>query len=342
MKAFKLVCGAGMVMLFSTLGSCVSTDVVETPDTKESNQIVLNLSSLTEGTRADANHKLRYTAKLYEGTLNYLEDKTLIRKEIIEGDQSEEGATNQIIFDVPAGETYTIIVFADYIPADSKPGTNGLYSDYYYDTTSRKETFEMRTTPGSTSTSVSQTFFNNDNYDCFIEAVTVKKTEAKVVENMTLKRAVAKVRLIDTSTRSGSFNVSVTNLSYLNLFDRNNNAAFGPKPLTPNVKFNKELTGAPEQEVMYYYTFASKNEYEKLNLNVTIEDSDSEKSNLEIKDIKIEQNYITTIKGKLLPDEKSTVPDTPVTPDPDNQNGPIYLNLSVSNDPWQNQSQAWQ
>lgn len=358
-----------------TFSSCVSTETMEPEMENDQNRIVLNLDSPTpDGTRADSNHKLRYVAKLFMGYKNNLSTDIYYRKEIIEGDASQGDKANQIIFDVPKG-TYTIIVFADYIPVDRQKNNQGEYGDYYYDT-SKKDVVTVLPTPGDkNSEKPSASFFNNDNYDCFMGLVTIEKTEKKEICNMALQRIVSKVRFLDTSNNAGQYNIKLSKAGCYSMYDINSDIANFLENYSANITLTKQMNGSTDQEILFYYTFATKDKptKEKLNVSFSVSNNSGQNNEFSISNIEINQNYITTVRGKFLPTSPGSTPGNPNNPsdpgtgenpgtdnpdnpnnpnNPDNPNtpggsdnpneeGPIYLNLSISSDPWLNSTSEW-
>lgn len=334
------------------LNSCVSTDTIEPePTGQNTKEIILNLAAPAEAnTRADGNYKLRYTAKLFNASGSGI-GSLIERKELIEGQKSEEGVENQIIFKVGTFEkpnNFTILLFADYIPADYQPTTNGLYKDYHYDTQvtkDNKDRITMLTTPGNSSTTaISENFFNNDNYDCFGARLIIPKEMERVDKLVTLKRMVAKVKVVDNSDRSSPCQIKIKQLG---LFYQLNQAFDEDKePLTSLIKqFNLNQTLSKEitddgRELFYYYTFAERFESStkrSVNLSFDITDPESNIREVNGNDISVTQNYITTVTGKFLPSIIVNEPE----PEPDSKNGHIYLNMSVNKDKWESKEHSW-
>lgn len=328
----------GATMAFT---SCVSTDVMEPEiETGDDMQVVLNLSAPEKlSTRADANHKLRYIAKLFTGSPGNING--LQRKEILDGNRSEEGVTNQIIFNVPAGTTYTVYVIADYIPSTAQPDAKGLYGDYYYDTSTYNDSFSLLTTPGNNkTTTVTPSFFNNDNYDCFASGpLSDTKTEAKLEFNVELKRAVAKVRFLNTSSQSGSYDFKFSNLKFDYQFDQRNEKGFDNFNRNINLSIDsKSFSGTSEEEMFYFYTFAPAANVsgEDVTVKFNVTGSDNNPKEVSVDKIKVQRNHITSVKGAFLPSASSGGNggggDQPTPP----ENGPIYVNMSVDSQ-WDSQ-----
>lgn len=332
------------------LNSCVSTEIVE-PETS-SDRIILNLSAMDEvGTRASANHegfKLRYTAILYRGSsANYIEESTRKREEIVEG----ENELNEIIFDVEPNHTYTIFVYADYIPASSTK-TGKEYADHFYDTHTYKDNVVMLTTPHPNGdySKVANDFFNNDNYDFFSSIVTIEKGEPKEERELTLKRSVAKVRVVDISDYDQTYDLSVPRFSHYANFSRtgeNKSGAFNHTQHSSKISLEVGKSQQPdsnsEKELFFYYTFADEanNAATKTTLTFNLDGVQSYAKEFSVSDIPVRQNYITTIKGKFLPSSDELNPGDDTGGSDDDLIGPIYLYLSANDGDWENQTKNW-
>lgn len=328
-----------LVSMFA-LSSCVSTETVEPSMPGEANsEIVLNLTSEELPlTKADNGYKLRYIARIFSGSSNnvwsYIESK-----EIIDGESN-----NRIVFSVSPNSNYTLMVFADYIPSNSSKGADGYYPDYFYDTKSNKQSVTMRTTPGSSSTSVSPDFFNNDNYDAFYGIHVLYKEEKEYVVNMTLHRVTAQVVFRDNSGNTGDCNVSVDKLglrSYL---------AFDKEPVTTSPgasESNKSLgnigltqtstVNATNKNVFYFYTLAdltTSSQFVSTEFKVTRNGVSSPA--ISVKEIPVKSNFRTVVAGSFLPSESKSDPSDGDNTDPGAQDGDIILNLSCNYD-WEQQ-----
>lgn len=338
--------------LFS-LSSCISTDTIEPEITKEGDKkIVLNLKAPAEVyTRADENnYSLRYVAKLYIGSSssNVTTEQDSQRQEIID-EGFEKGSNKQMVFYVPQGFKYTIFVFADYIPKNSKADENGFYEDYFYDTQYNKKAVRMLPSPGDKTSiknsdiiTLSPSFFNNDNYDCFGGAVSTEKekTEAEITLDLELYRLVSKVRFVDISKLSGEHSLSLLQFNYFSEFiiETDPEDAWGGS----NIKYNKSLTlpdknfnGSDEQEILFYYTFSSEGSNNSIGINFNISDQLGSSREIKLSEIPVKRNHITTIKGNLLPNLESDDPGD------ENGEGPIILNVSKSSEDWKNQESTW-
>lgn len=368
MKNFRLSSIAiSLLASIFVLCSCVNTETVEPSNPEKSNKIVINIGSPEQSqTRGDSDHsghKLRYIAKLYQST------RVIDRKEVIEGELGNGTQRNQLVFDVEP-DNYILYVFADYIPEDYV-AKDYLFEDLYYWTEVSSDAIKMNAVPGlnNKDDQVNDKYFNNDNYDCFSKKITVKKEASEVVLNVTLERAVAKIRLVDTSRKKGSYKIGISQLGYIKQYGINDSTAAGLKTLTSKssnlVELTKEFEGNEDQEIMYYYVFASKSPEptDKLSLQVSLTDENGNNKTVLIDNIEVNQNHITTIKGSFLPEASQNNPGgdngnsgNNNNPDdsgnsgnngnggenPSTKNGPIYLNLSVpSEDFTQSQNSNW-
>lgn len=330
--------------------ACVSTQTEELAQTAEkSGKVVLNISSPDKDkTRAGSDHKLRYTAKLYFGnTATGLTFKE--RQEIIEGDVAD----NKIEFEVPTRQSYTILVFADYIPSTSQL-SQGSYGDYYYNTQS-DNSYTMNFTPQSSANTLTASFFNNDYYDCFSGAVTGQKPETLVEHPMTLKRAVAKVRFADNSGKSGNVSLSVSKLEVYQMLMQSGvmNSASQKKTLSPSdlsVYSSSAISPGSDNlsDILYFYTFATEGTSTTNNLNCTFTLEGASKQTYEVKDIRVQQNYVTTVKGDFLTTPLSKNDDQgnggsgdSGNDDKTDKSGNVILYLSTSGD-WNSRMEQWQ
>lgn len=308
------------------LSACASTDIIEEDAIKEkSEEITLFLSTPEKNgdTRADNDHVLRYTAKLFEG--DYVKDGINFRerKEVLatSGDPT-------ITFSVPVG-TYTVVLFADYIPKDSQPDENGHYADRYYDTSSEKEDVSMRAFTDKLGTvKLPYNCINNDNYDCFSNYRVIAKTEEKYERDVTLQRAVSKIRFVSrTDAPSPVKGLTFSKFSYLRTLSLVGGIAsdFAPyqqmglgvlDPIAPSDIENNEL--------FYFYTLAhiygdATDQLKDLKFKIAFDDGSEREYEIGSGTIQFQRNYITTVKGPFLSDD---LPDL----------GDIILHLSTSDD----------
>lgn len=333
MKNYGLSMSIFVTMTLLALSSCVNSELIE-PEIigeQENNQLVINISAPVETkTRAHDGYYLRYVAKLfplYNGSS--LDSKNMRRKEILE-DGFEE---NKIVFDsVDPNVKYRIMVFADYIPSNTLNSKNG-YNDYHYNTSSSNETVYMITNPESpSSNTLSPEFFNNDNYDCFSMSDTIHKTSKRREVNYVLKRAVAKVKWIDTSSAPGSLDyVSFSAFRIFNSFNQTTSTRLSSLTLPNFTIHSYELPKNDAEAVFYFYTFASPNS-EKINVGFSTK-ADEIETPWVIKqtEIPVRQNYITNVKGVLLP--QSTTGDDPGNGDTvTSEDDMLILNVSTDQD----------
>ena len=202
-------------LLSLLLSGCIVSETVEPSEPQiEDNTIILNVSTpeaAIEKTRAiDPGLQLRYVAKLFKGDADGGE--FVDRKEIL--------ADGTIIFNAPIGE-YTVDIFADYIDAGATPNSNGQYPDRFYDTSTKNEFITMQS---FRSRDGKKTFkyncINNDNYQCYATRLKIKKEETAYENSLTLKRAVAKVRVV---SKDGDINgIDKIRLTAFSFMDESN------------------------------------------------------------------------------------------------------------------------
>lgn len=297
-------------VLFGALSSCVSTEPVD-PSSGSDDKVplVLNLKmDEAASTRAEANHsgfKLRYIAKMFEGSFANL-NSVKERKEMIAA-----GDANQMVFYVDPNQTYSFIVYADYIPSDTQKNSDNEYGDYYYDTHTNKDMVTMLTSPKGNFSDVTVDFFNNDNYDFFAGAVQIEKRDETIIRDVVLKRRVAKVRFVDNSTNSGVYTISVSSFRHIRNFTIDDGSTNAMTPTQHDqqlvVSPNKFVSNSGDKEVLFFYTFAHEyadNSLTALTMNVSSDNGVSQK--IEANNIPLQMNYITTVKGKLLPDSSGS------------------------------------
>lgn len=338
-----------------SLNSCVSTDILEPESSQDTEKrLVLNLTAPAEAaTRAQDGYKLRYTAKLYSGNDGNANTLEVQRQELIDGETGPGGVENQLVFYVPEGYQYTIFVFADYIPESFEPkSTTGLYDDYFYDTAmDSKNVMKMLPTPGNKKINeLSPSFFNNDFYDCFggVAVLEEKKTSKEVRFDLELYRLVSKVRFVDTSSLSGSIDVKLASFKYLQGYTLRNNKNYETGGFLETYTFknnltifrNKDFTGEEEQEILFFYTFASIGSTEKPGIELILTDyiNQTEANSIYVDKIDVKRNHITTVKGNLLP---GLAADDPNQDQDENKNGPIILNMTTSKEDWQKDETTW-
>lgn len=337
MKYFTYLTSTALtgLLLFGMAG-CVSTDIIEPSKNKEKEgELILNLSTPDDIlTRADNNYKLRFVAKIFEGSSTIGYGEMLQRQEISQGDKSENGVENQMIFKVEPNNDYTLMVFADYIPIESKASSEGFYPDYHYNTNIdyQTRTVMMYTTPKSKMDVVSADFFNNDNYDCFFEMETFEKTELEKIIDMTLKRITSKVIFRDNSDKTDYTNVEIKNITLGNQFAFLNNQATFYDEFNIN---NASLGILPQdkaedsKDILYFYTlsnFTTNDRNQKASIEFILTNSANATSTFTVSDIPVKRNYKTIVNGNYLSAfEADPLPDTGNT-------GDIILNVSTEND----------
>lgn len=301
------------------LGGCSSTEIIDSPQepAKKGKTITLSLSAPENAsTRAGSDHKLRYVAKLIEGSLDNSRNEIDRKENII-----SEGKTT-ITFSVVEG-LYTIVIFADYIPSDAISSNSDGNNDYYYDTHNTTEPQNI---------SIKKHEVNNENMDCFGAIIEVDKTADKVEETITLARLVSKVRFVSTTPLPNGQNlksIAFTKIPYYKTFNftiNKNKANIGIEPsdkgFASGTIETSELTANQEgeYELFYYYTPASTNKdlqaMEAYSFTLNIEDNEPKPIPIGQGKVPVIRNTVTTVKGEFL---------SPTEP----KKGDIILNLST-------------
>lgn len=334
MPRFKIIPAVAVSLFISFLASCVSTRTEE-PETNEdaTSPVVLSIQAPAETlTRAGNNFKLRYIARIYSGTSSQ-SWSLLQRKEIIDGD----GAGNKIVFSVPAQNSYTLIVFADYIPSDYTAGSNKLYTDYFYNTAASFSA-TMRTTPGSDSSAVSPDFFNNENYDAFYGYQVIYKEEAEYKVDMTLNRTTAQVIFRDNSGNTGTAGIAINKLGARKRID------FGESPMTSNpgkeadtALGNFLIDGTAEvndtdKDLFYFFTLADAvSGPQNVSVEFTANNGSVTGQASNVTSIPVRVNNRTIVSGSFLP--SSAKEEEPgLTDPPSTSAGDIILSVTTDTD----------
>ncbi|MCH5230223.1 MAG: hypothetical protein J1F43_00325 [Muribaculaceae bacterium] len=313
------------------LGSCVSTETVDEPDTAtngEETTLVLNLSKPAGlDTRADESlYKLRYVAKLFQGSSLGNISTPQQRQEIADGDGNE----NQMVFKVTPDLDYIILVFADYIPKESQPDASGCYKDHFYDTNTAGntklhkvyQTNIVPATPINNYTEVGEQFFNNHNYDCFYAATDViHKSKEEYKTSLELKRLAAMVKFVNSSSSTGEYSFKINNLTVGYQFETTNSRA-STESFDANASFSKNIT-AEDKDVVFFYTLADATD-KKLSISFTPTGGQKQT----ISNIPVTSNYQTLVKYSFLPEP--SVPDPTPGPDTNPTEGDIILNLTTA------------
>ena len=308
-------------------GGCSQTDLVSIGDIEEKpgNEITLNITAPDAlSTRADANHKLRFTAKLFKDKYNSSNGNQFL--EMKQGIATDGACT--ITFSVPQGD-YSVLLFADYIPSSTECDSKGFYEDAYYDTSSDNEDIRMIafTTNSSDHSLIQKHCINNENYDCF-SAYTgvINKTEAKYEKDIVLQRVTSKIRFVSTTPAPADVKEIIFSKFYcFDIYKQFYETVFNEKSYGSMKLSSHVITGMsdPEkQEVFYFYSLGAKNQEYLGDIAFTIYYTDGSSRYVEIPEgkIKIRKNYITTVRSSFLDDEKEEV-------------GDIILHLS-SDDNW--------
>lgn len=322
----KLIKSSFFALISGTLlSACMSTEVIEPKESsQEVNEIVLSIKTPQEVlTRADNGYKLRYIAKIIKGSNTSAWGNTtpLDRQEIIDGESN-----NQIIFKVPAGENYGILVFADYIPADYQRGTNGLYKDHFYNTTNSSKVAIIRTTPGSDKETVSADFFNNDNYDAFYGIKTLRKEIEEVVVDMTLVRTTAKV-IFRENTNTGTGNITLTKLGVQRQFYLDSGTCAFASSTSINVALpNASVVDDDNKDLFFFYTLAdTPSPNQTVSTEFKVINNAISSDPFTITKIPVKANYKTIVTSAFLSEEETPKED-------ETKAGDIILNLSANYD----------
>lgn len=311
----------------AALSSCVSTDTLDMNEIQDTDTgIVLNLYK-PDGfdTRADnENYKLRYIAQIARGSSSNNIGSILSRQEIIDG----ETETNRVIFKVDPGYDYTIMVFADYLPAETMANSKGHYEDYFYNTTDNEKLCKIRTTPGSDEQKVSPDFFNNDNYDAFFGKHSLHKEAKEEIVNMTLKRITAQVKFNETKVTSGEGEVAINKLSYRKSFfweTGGTSLSDNPSANLGNIYLSQNsIINGNNQDLFYFYTLAgTTNSSQNVSIEFTVKREALDPKTTTVNEIPVKANYRTIVKGNFMP---LSPEDPPIDED---KTGNIILNLST-------------
>lgn len=288
------------------LSGCSRTEILDATDAE---CIVINCDTpearLLRGTRVDGNLKLRYIAKLYKGD-RITESDFVERQEVLSSDKT------LIVFNVPKG-TYSVSLFADYIPADATADANGFYADKFYDTSSTGDYVYMRAFKPKGGSSFYEdgdlNNVNNDNYECFAtKSLSMVKGDLALEKSLTLKRAVSKIKIV---ADGGDFNgvdaIDFKKFSFLDEYSmtngystrRNDISSFSGRPL-------KLAPSSPSaKELFYFYTFGGPSkDYSVGEISFDIDAKENyayPSCKFEIGQLgHIQTNYIYTVKTDFL------------------------------------------
>lgn len=323
-----------LIVLLLALGcpvSCTSTDIIDDTDMPGDSEKSLTVSfsaPVNEGTRANADHKLRFIATLIPGSFisHTHKREEAVRKEVV---ATEDDSSMTVTFTVPDGD-YTIITFADYIPITSQADENGYYEDYYYNTHDATNAEIIH---------IKKIDLNNDNMDCFGAFKEIKKSSAESEFSVTLSRKVSKIVFVSTTGVSeGNTVESVTVSSYK--YNEGMNLQAGKSGSQDGKTVTRAVTVSPlssdffeesGQPLFFFYTFADYNTDEKLGgvkFQVNFSTGDNKMTEISSGLIPYNRNSVTTVKGAFISD--------PVIPMDD-----LILHLSVPSDwgtiNWENQ-----
>ncbi|MDE6578874.1 MAG: hypothetical protein K2K58_11975 [Muribaculaceae bacterium] len=318
---FKSKVSSLLLISASLFAGCSQTDIIGSKDSPNLNGdvISLTLSAPEIQTRADASHKLRYTAKLLKGNVDKGDIELVQKKQII------EGATNTLVFEGVEEGVYTITLFADYIPIATQPDADGVYPDVYYDT-SATEDIEMK--------SVGKTIINNDNYDCFGTYIVLTKEAEEKRESISLPRIVSKIRLTEKEPVGAETptKVSITNFSTFMSYKLTTGTASNPYNSVYKVdggKWDVSPSDAASKELFYFYSFSTSNYKDALGQLIFSVEADGltpVETAIAGGDIEIRPNYQITVKGNFIPRK----PEDPLT-----RTDRILIDVSTISD-WKN------
>lgn len=290
--------------LLSLLFSCSSTEVTDDLNPPSpSNIISLSLSAPEIKTRAGSDHMLRFTAHLLKGDLDHDSNTpTVAKKQMIEGTEG-----NTLVFEGVEQGTYTITLFADYIPTNTPKNAAGEYTDVYYKTDNFNQ-IDIKATGSD--------MINNDNYDCFGEYVVIKKEAAEKHEVVALKRLVAKVRFVANQSVPDDLKINISQFSTLKSYKMDSHRG-GDIHNATTTGWEVTPSDPDKNELFFFYTFASSPaaavDYGKslgeLKFTATSGTLDPLKTEIGSGEIEVKSNYITTVKGDFIPQQ----PDDPTT-----------------------------
>lgn len=299
------------------LASCAQTDVIDS-GLDSGFSLTITLSAPQASTRADNSHMLRYTARLFKGSTPDA-GKIVDKKQLI-----EDGSTSTLTFEGVEEGDYCVLVFADYIPADATPSADGIYPDNYYDT-SKAEDVALK--------NVSSDLINNENLDCFAACEKIVKEKEEKRVPVTLKRAVAKVRVVSASEKQDEVeNILISKFSILKEYKVTTKSASAYNAF-PNCTLSKPWEVTPSDldsnELFFYYTFATdpqeaRNGTNLVGLAFTVNSATLDPVSFDIptENLIVKSNWITTLRGDFLPalpEDPSTRSDKIIldlTPDP--------------------------
>lgn len=312
--------------VLTLLAGCSSTEIIDSPQqpAKKGKTITLSLSAPENATtRADADHQLRYVAKLIEGDLTGQSIEVKERKESIVSNNDD----TTITFVVEQGD-YTIVLFADYVPSSSSKDDKDCYPDSYYDTHSNALPQKV---------SINKFEINNDNLDCFGKVIKVAKGEEEVVENVTLFRLVSKIRFVSTTQLADNKeidNISYSRISYhktINIESASQSGGAGAaiddidtqySANTSSNFLNPSDSGNGLYELFFFYTFADKTGDKaylgQVDFSINFKDATKREKSIVTGVIPAKRNSITTVQSDFLSDEQKST-------------GNIILNLSTPN-----------
>lgn len=214
-------------ILLLSLTSCSMPEPAQEIQDEETLVVNIDVPKAYSFTRADQSHKLRYTARLYSSSagmsVGITDNCFRAKTEML----ASEG--NTVVFrNVPSGSQYIVTVFADYIDASAAPDASGHYPDRYWDTSANSDAISAKVNP--------QTFFNNDNIDCFAAKTPVFTKSGNAYEtDLTLQRIVSKVRVVTTGSTEALRDLTVTAYSYADSYSFEQKGTYAYKGETTSV-----------------------------------------------------------------------------------------------------------
>ena len=253
-------------MLTILLSACSSTSIEEpqSPVSADGDNLVITLStpetytfptSRTDVTDIHAGHELRYTAILYKKSSNTTSGSVVIdEKNMVERKELLSKNGNSITFTGYKEGNFFIVVFADYIDANSEP-TNGHYPDKYYDTTTSPYYIKLKSLSDKTQ------YFNNDNLDFFLSITDSfeKKPNVPYTKPLILKRRVSKVQIIATGGSIDALkDININTCSILQEFAISSETATNVDYKITNPG-SIEIANRDSKILFYYYTLSFQN-----------------------------------------------------------------------------------
>lgn len=310
------------IVMAAFFSACTSTEVIEPQQGLEQKgeTITLNIScpDAAASTRAEElhdGHTLRYIALLYKGVELGKGDCVGRQEGTVDAEE-----TKTFTFEVENGD-YNCIVFADYIPSDSEPDSEGKYKDKYYNTQKLNEYVYMRSfidfstaSDNGEKTTVEWNCFNNENYDCFIYTnKNIEKKDEEQTVDVTLGRIVSRVAIKSNTPLPEGVEVSSVTMTNFDFFGT---YVVPSKDISKSYHADKKDLAIPSftlddtydsesGELFFFYTFASNSEGQdvslhEFNFDVNFSDENSYQGNIPSSKIKPVPNYKITVNGPFF------------------------------------------